>query len=99
MKTITNTSYIKYLLLLAVLLLSGGMYAQDDEEAAEEKKFSFSGSVDAYYRTAFNGLNSTVPVLDDTGAELGEISPSAPGTSFANDAGCLLYTSPSPRDA
>ena len=90
MKTITNTSYIKYLLFLAVLLLGSTVFAQDDEEATDEKKFSFSGSVDAYYRTSFNGLNSTVPVLDDTGAEIGEISPSAPGTSFANDAGFAI---------
>ena len=88
MKTIRNTSYIKYLLLLAVLLLSAGVFAQEEEE--EKKKFSFSGSVDAYFRANFNGLNSTVPVIDDTGAEIGEIPPSAPGTSFANDSGFAI---------
>ena len=89
MKTIINTIYVKYLLLLAVLLLGGVMFAQEEEED-DTKKFSFSGSVDAYFRTTFNGLNSTVPVLDDTGAEIGEIPPAAPGSSFANDQGFAI---------
>ena len=89
MKTITNLSYIKKVLLLVVLLLSAGAYAQEEEEEAT-KKFSFSGSVDAYYRTNFNGLNSRVPVFDDTGTELFEISPMAPGSSFANDVGFAI---------
>ncbi|MEN8788174.1 MAG: outer membrane beta-barrel protein [Flavobacteriaceae bacterium] len=89
MKTITNTKYIKKSLLMALLLLSTGVFAQDEEEAPK-KKFSFSGSVDAYYRTNFNGLNSRVPVLDDTGALLFEIPPMAPGSSFANDAGFAI---------
>lgn len=88
MKTITNTSYIKNLLLLAAMILSAAVFAQDEEE--EKKKFNFSGSVDAYYRTNFNGLNSRVPVLDDTGTELFEIPPMAPGTSFANDTGFAI---------
>ena len=74
---------------MVVLLLSAGVFAQEEEEE-EAKKFSFSGSVDAYFRSNFNGLNSTVPVLDDTGAEIGEIPPSAPGSSFANDAGFAI---------
>ena len=89
MKTITNTIYIKYFLLLAALLLSGAMFAQEEEED-DSKKFSISGSVDAYFRTSFNGLNSTVPVLDDAGNEIGEIPPAAPGTSFANDQGFAI---------
>ncbi|MGB5237751.1 MAG: outer membrane beta-barrel protein [Flavobacteriaceae bacterium] len=89
MKTITNLSYIKKTLLMVVLLLSASAYAQEEEEATK-KKFSFSGSVDAYYRTNFNGLNSRVPVFDDTGTQLFEIDPMAPGSSFANDTGFAL---------
>ena len=74
---------------MAVLLLGGVMFAQEEEED-DTKKFSFSGSVDAYFRTNFNGLNSTVPVLDATGAEIGEIPAAAPGTSFANDQGFAI---------
>ena len=88
MKTITNTSYIKYLLLLAAMLMSVAVFAQEEEE--EEKKFSFSGSVDGYFRTNFNGLNKEVATFDDTGAPTGVISPTAPGTSFANDPGFAL---------
>jgi hypothetical protein len=85
MKTFINTSYIKNLLLLALLLLGTAAFAQEEEEE-EKKKITFSGSVDAYYRTNFNGLNSVVPIVEG-GTEIGEISPSAPGTSFANDNG------------
>ncbi len=89
MKTITNTSYIKYLLLLVAMLMSVSIFAQDEEEEEKESKFSFSGSVDAYYRTNFNGLNSTVPIVE-AGEEVGEFSPQAPGTSFANDTGFAI---------
>ncbi len=88
MKTITNTSYIKYFLLLAVLLLGGVMFGQEEEEE-KKSKFTFSGSVDAYFRTNFNGLNSTVPIVEG-GVETGSIPPAAPGTSFANDTGFAL---------
>ncbi|MGI9545900.1 MAG: outer membrane beta-barrel protein [Flavobacteriaceae bacterium] len=89
MKTIINTSYIKYVLFLAVLLLSGALFAQDEEEEEKKGKFSFSGSVDAYFRANFNGLNSRVPIIE-AGEEIGEIAPSAPGSSFANDAGFAI---------
>ncbi len=87
MKTITNTSYIKYLLLLAVMLFSGTVFAQEEEE--EKKKFSISGSVDGYFRTNFNGLNKEVPVVE-AGVQTGVILPTAPGSSFANDPGFAL---------
>ncbi len=48
-----------------------------EEEAAEEKKFSISGTVDAYYRANLNSANS--------GANY-----SAPGSSFANLPGFAL---------
>jgi len=91
MKTITNTIYIKNLLLLTLLLLGSVALAQEEaeEESAIKKKFSISGSVDAYYRTNFNGLNSTVPIVE-AGEEIGEIAPSAPGSAFANDTGFAI---------
>ena len=48
-----------------------------EEEAADEKKFSISGTVDAYYRANLNSANS--------GANY-----SAPGSSFANLPGFAL---------
>ncbi|MEM7382340.1 MAG: porin, partial [Bacteroidota bacterium] len=65
MKTIIHTNYIKNIILLAIMLVGAATFAQDDEEE-EGAKFSFSGSVDAYYRANFNGLNKEVPVLDAT---------------------------------
>jgi len=88
MKLFTNTSYIKNLFLLAMLLLGSAAFAQEEEEE-EKKKISFSGSVDAYYRTNFNGLNSAVPIVE-AGEEVGEIPPTAPGSSFANDNGFAI---------
>jgi hypothetical protein len=88
MKTFKNTSYIKNLLFLVLMLLGSAAFAQEEEEE-EKKKITFSGSVDAYYRTNFNGLNSVVPIVE-AGEEIGEISPSAPGSSFANDSGFAL---------
>jgi len=85
MNVITLTKFVKNIVLSTVLLFSlTSVFSQEEEDA--KKKFSFSGSVDAYYRTSFNGLNSTVPVIEN-GVEIGEISPTAPGTSFANDSG------------
>ena len=51
-------------------------FAQETETEAEEKKFSISGSIDAYYRTNFNAPNGEDAV--------------APGTSFANLPGFAL---------
>lgn len=59
------------------------------QEADKGKAFKFNGSVDAYYRTNFNGLNSSVPIVEG-GEEIGSIPVSAPGTSFANDTGFAL---------
>ena len=62
------------------------LHSQDEEP---EKKFHFSGSVDAYYRTNFNGLNSQVPIIED-GEEVGSFPVAAPGSAFANDTGFAL---------
>ena len=87
MKTLINTKYIKNLAFAALALVSVMAVAQEE---GEKKKFEFSGTVDAYYRANFNGLNKEVPVLDTGGAQIGTILPTAPGTSFANDPGFAL---------
>ncbi len=89
MKTIIHTNYIKNIILLAVMLVGAATFAQEDEEE-EGAKFTFSGSVDAYYRANFNGLNKEVPVLDTAGDQIGVIPATAPGSSFANDPGFAL---------
>jgi hypothetical protein len=76
MKTIINTNYAKKLLFLFLFINVFTLMAQE-EEAAEEKKFSLSGTVDAYYRANLNSANS--------GANY-----SAPGSSFANLPGFAL---------
>ncbi len=83
MKTITRIKYIKNLFLLVLMLFSTGtIFAQEEEVIAVEPKpkFSFSGSVDAYYRANLNGDNSAP-----------DGSPNAaPGSSFANLPGFAL---------
>lgn len=76
MKTIVNTRYVKNIFLLTALLVGTALFAQE-EEATEAKKFSITGSVDAYYRANLNSANS--------GANY-----SAPGSSFANLPGFAL---------
>ncbi|MEA1787033.1 porin [Arenibacter sp. GZD96] len=85
MKAITNTNYGKKILFLAIALISMGVFAQEEEEDTKPA-FSFSGTVDAYYRSNFNGLNKFIP--DENGDIVA--SPTAPGTSFANDPGFAL---------
>lgn len=81
MKAITNTNYIKNLGFLAILLLGTMTFAQDDE-SEDAKKFSLSGSIDAYYRANLNANNS----FDEA-----EGAPyAAPGSSFANLPGFAL---------
>ena len=86
MKSIINTKYIKYLLLLAVMICGAQLSAQDEEESSWTDGFTLSGSVDAYYRANFNGLNKVV--LDENGDAIA--FPSAPGSSFANDTGFAI---------
>lgn len=66
---------MKQLISLAILLLSVTLFAQDDSEGIE-KKFSFEGSVDAYYRTNLTAPNDENQI--------------APATSFADTAGFSL---------
>ncbi len=76
MKTITFANIVKKVLFLVLFLSTFYISAQENEE---KKKFSFSGSVDGYYRYNINGPNEVVD-----GAVL------APPTSFANDPGFAL---------
>jgi len=76
MKTSINTNYGKILFLLGMLMLGTTVFAQDDEPA-EEKKFTISGTVDAYYRANLNSANS------------GD-NYSVPGSAFANLPGFAL---------
>lgn len=75
MKSITVTNFVKKLILsLAILAVIPAM--AQEEEAAAEKKFTLSGTVDAYYRA-----NLTAPNDEDA---------IAPGSSFANLPGFSL---------
>ncbi len=76
MKTSIKTNYAKFLFLFSILLLGNTVFAQDDE-TTEEKKFSISGTVDAYYRANLNSANS------------GD-NYSVPGSAFANLPGFSL---------
>ncbi|MEM9143410.1 MAG: outer membrane beta-barrel protein [Bacteroidota bacterium] len=76
-----NTNFVKNLVLLAVMLVGTATFAQEEEE---DKAFSFSGTVDAYYRTNLNADNSTTEV-DGT-----NVPNAAPGSSFANLPGFAL---------
>lgn len=75
MKAIINTKYVKNLFLVGILLLStSAIFAQEEKD---KKKFSLSGSVDAYYRANLNAANSGDNYV-------------APGSSFANLPGFAL---------
>ncbi|MFV1447709.1 outer membrane beta-barrel protein [Maribacter sp. HS] len=73
MKTIINTKYVKNIFASGLMLFAAaGVLAQEEEE---EKKFTLSGSIDAYWRTAFkDGGDATT----------------ATETSFANQTGFAL---------
>lgn len=86
MKATTHTKYIKNLVLLGLLLFSTATIFAQEEEEETKPKFTFSGSVDAYYRT-----NLSTTDRADTDAE-GNVTraASAPNTSFANETGFAL---------
>ena len=81
MKAITNTKYVKNLFFLAILLFSAtAVVAQEEEEEETKPSFTFTGSVDAYYRANLNGDNSAPDGAPNA----------APGSSFANLPGFSL---------
>ncbi len=89
MKAITRTKYIKNIVLLACLLgTSVKMAAQEVdvivvEEEETKPKFSFSGSVDAYYRTNLSSSDRAIFGDDNDAFQ-------SPGTSFADETGFAL---------
>lgn len=85
MKAITTSKLVKFLFLLPVVFTTSTLLAQEEEE--ETPKFSISGSVDAYYRTNFNGLNQSEEIV---GGDVTSFTPAAPATSFANDPGFAI---------
>lgn len=86
MKAITLTKVQNLLFFVfTILSFTGTIIAQEEEE--ETKKFSLNGSVDAYFRTNFNGLNQTEEVV---GGDVATFDPVAPATSFANDPGFAI---------
>lgn len=82
MKAITNSKVVKILFLIPLALATSHAWAQ--EETQEKPKFTLSGSVDAYFRTNFNGLNKSEELV---GGDPETFTPAAPATSFANDPG------------
>ena len=85
MKNIALAKNAKKILFTMLLLTGVSIYSQDSTKS----KFSFSGSIDTYFRSDLNGLNRTVPIIVD-GEEVGSIAPSTPATSFANKSGFAL---------
>ena len=69
---------------LLLLFFSTTLFAQEDEDPSWFSKLSFSGSVDAYYRTNINSLNKTFEDAD------GNLIYMSPGSSFANRPGFAL---------
>lgn len=69
---------MKKLITLSMFFVAFSLMAQ--EETEEKKKFEFSGSVDAYFKSNITGPNTA----DEDGAFL------TPGTSFANRSGFSL---------
>lgn len=82
MKMINITNIVKKSFFLTIALTSGCIFAQD---SLQTKKVTFSGSVDAYYRTNLTAPNA--PQTDDAGNYYPVI---APGSSFANLPGFAL---------
>ncbi len=74
MNMITKTNYVKKIVFLTILLLtSANIFAQEEEE--KKPKFSFEGSVDAYFKTNLSTSDS---------------QPITPNTSFAESTGFAL---------
>ena len=67
---------MRFKMTFALLMSAFVMFGQETEEETTKKKFSFSGSIDAYYRTNFTAPNDENAI--------------APGSSFANLPGFAL---------
>lgn len=84
MKAITTSKLVKILFLLPVAFTTSVLFSQEEEE---KSKLSISGSLDAYFRTNFNGLNTSEEII---GGDPVSLTPAAPATSFANDQGFAI---------
>lgn len=84
----TFTKLTKRLILPALLLLGVITVQAQDEE--EETGFSFSGSVDTYYRANLNAPNKVVDLDYDGDGVIDASGYTHPGTSFANLPGFSL---------
>jgi hypothetical protein len=73
----------KVIIALMLLATSVNVFAQEETEE-QKKKFSFSGSVDAYYKTNLSGPNTAYDDGDGGSYFL------TPGTSFVNRSGFSL---------
>ncbi|MFS4456182.1 outer membrane beta-barrel protein [Maribacter sp. 2304DJ31-5] len=79
MKTIIYTKFVKNLFISTLLFfLSVALIAQEEEQ--KTSKFSFNGSIDAYFRANLNGDNTAPDGIPNA----------APGSSFANLPGFAL---------
>lgn len=67
---------MRFKITLALFMSAFVMFGQETEVDSTKSKFSFSGSIDAYYRTNFNAPNDENAI--------------APGSSFANLPGFAL---------
>ncbi|MGC1473526.1 MAG: porin [Psychroserpens sp.] len=74
---------MKHLITITFLLVFVALAAQDTQEETPDKKFSISGSVDAYFRTNLTGPNEAFE--DEEGTFFLN-----PGTSFADRSGFSL---------
>ncbi|NKI26227.1 porin [Arenibacter sp. 6A1] len=73
MKMITDTNFVKIFLFSIAIFSTFTSFSQENE--TKDKKISFSGSIDAYYKT---NLSASDKILQ------------SPGTSFANETGFAL---------
>ncbi|MCV6631236.1 MAG: porin [Flavobacteriaceae bacterium] len=74
---------------LSSFFLSLGCLCSLMAQEETEKPWKFSGSIDTYFRQNLNGLNKDIPLITDSQIT-GYVPPSAPASSFANDAGFAL---------
>ncbi len=84
MKAITFSKLVKILFLLPVALTTSSVFSQEESNSS---KFSINGSIDAYFRTNFNGLNQSEEII---GGDPVTLLPAAPASSFANDPGFAI---------
>ena len=86
MKQFIITNIRKIFLISACGIFSSSLMAQEETDNSVLSKLSISGSVDAYFRANFNGLNKYE--YNDNGDVVA--GPQSPASSFANDPGFAI---------